>query len=41
MKTLISYIAPGSEKAESINLPQGIKKVLDKVDFVLCLYQLK
>lgn len=40
-KTLISYIAPGSEKAESIKLPQNIKKVLDMGDFILCLYQLK
>lgn len=40
-ETLISYIIPGSEKAESINLPQDIKKVLDKGDFVLCLYQLR
>ncbi|NMB50691.1 MAG: 6-bladed beta-propeller [Bacteroidales bacterium] len=40
-KTLISCIIPGSEKANSKELPKYIKEELDNGNFVLCLYQLK
>lgn len=40
-KTLISYIIPGSEKAESAKLPPNIKRELSNGDFVLCIYELK
>jgi hypothetical protein len=40
-KTVISCIIPGSEKANSKELPKYIKEELDNGNFVLCLYQLK